>query len=373
MNKKGVALILILSIVLMFSIISIGVLSRSISESNLARRYLKSTQAFWVAEAGKEAALLPLDQNWYDPNLPDGNLGAGIYVRKVYSNLDSGHEDLTGIQRRIVSTGVVGSVEREVEVVLERTFAEIFEYALAGIDLVELKDGVTVHGNVYADGDVEVKAGASVVRKDDSTTPVDPNAYDADVYYTGVVAGIGGTVEGVLIHTAKIIAPPDVDFGVLKGSADFTIPGGTTLSGVLADGIYYVEGDVKIDNVTLDRGAIISDGKMQISGGFTLNHPVGFAPVLANQTGTIEIKDSAEVKGLIYCGGQGLELKSGGTMVVCGSVVSSSSNIEIRTNDGGIIGSVDVYYKAEYLAGFEENSMKQVSWREAQNSYRLIP
>ncbi len=373
MNKKGVALFLTLCILIIFSVISIAVLSRSISENKLARRYLKSTQAFWVAEAGKEAALLPLDQNWYDPNLPDGNLGAGTYVRKVYSNLDSGHKDLTGIQRRIVSTGVVGSVEREVEVVLERTFAEIFEYALAGVDLVELKDGVTIHGNVYADGDVEVKAGASVVKKDDSITPVKPNAYDADVYYTGVVAGIGGTVEGALIHTTEVIAPPAVDFVELKADADFTLPGGTTLSGVLADGIYYITGDVQVDNVTLDQGAIISEGKMQISGGFTLNHPKGYAPVVANQTGTIEIKDSAQINGLVYCGGESLELKSGAQMVVLGSVVSANDAVEIKTDDGGVVGAVDIYYKAEYLAGFEENSMKQVSWREARNSYQLIP
>ena len=136
------------------------------------------------------------------------------------------------------------------------------------------------------------------------------------------------------------------------------MPSGTILSGALPDGIYYITGDVQLNNVTIENGAFISDGKIEVSGGFTLNHPRKYAPALANQSGIIEVKNSAQIKGLIYCGGEGMELKGGAEMDVYGSVVAANKDVEIKAFD---------------LLGLKANSTEIISWRDPQNPYIVVP
>ena len=84
MNKSGVALVLGFMVIAVLTILSIAIISRSISESRIVQRYVESTQAFWLAEAGVNRALYELKKN---PNLSIGNnllsptptLGMGKY------------------------------------------------------------------------------------------------------------------------------------------------------------------------------------------------------------------------------------------------------------------------------------------------------
>jgi len=57
MNKRGVALILISILLVVLTIFSTALISSSFSENAFALRYLESTQAFWLSEAGIDAAL----------------------------------------------------------------------------------------------------------------------------------------------------------------------------------------------------------------------------------------------------------------------------------------------------------------------------
>jgi len=367
--KKGIGLII--AVLVMVGIISLVtvLLLTTVSESNLSKRHAKSVQAFWLAEAGVDAAKAQLIDDWYNRASGTNNLASGKYSFTI-SDTDISGNPLAINQLRVVAVGDDNNgITKALDVLLQDYPVDTFQYAVLGVDLVELKTGITVHCDIYVDGDVEVLAGASILKVDDSVMPIDPNAYSANVSYTGVNKGITGTVEGAVAHTTDIVTPPTFDFNQLKLNADFIVAGGTKLSGHLIDGVYYVTGDVELNNVTLDRGAIITDGMIEVYGGFDLKEPEAGFPALANQSGTIEIDDTADIKGLVYTADAGIELKTGATMKVYGSVIAADSNVEIKTT----LGSLDIYHKDEYLLRLPESTLETVDWKEQNRPYRLIP
>ncbi|MFH1771596.1 MAG: hypothetical protein ABH872_02160 [Candidatus Omnitrophota bacterium] len=369
MTKRGVILIICLLVVIALAGASIIIFSQGVNESRFVRRHSDSTKAFWVAEAGIEKIKAQIIQDWNNRNPIADLFGNGVYFA-VADSTDSYGNPLPLHHLRFYCGGSMGTSTRIVESVIESVPQGTFEYAVAAQKLIELRTGVTVHGNIYVNGDIEVQAGAGIVKEDDSVNPVDPNAYDADVFYTGNNLGISGTVEGNVSQTAEVIPVPTYDWNEVKNNADFVLNNNANLNGILADGVYYIKGDVQLNNVTLNNGAIISEGKMEINGSFNLNTPKGGIPALANQSGTIEVDGVAQVHGLIYCAGDSIELKTGTIMHVYGSVVAASDAAELKTLGGA---TIDVYYKPEYIAGQPNSTLKILSWRELQNPYRLAP
>lgn len=367
MEKKAVALIVCLLLVTVLIIIGSAIYVRSVSEKTSAQKYSESAQAFWLAEAGIESAIVQLKQNWFNRN-PSGEipLGAGTYSFNIYDTDRDGNK-LPKKVLRIVSTGNVKGTLRSVDVTIER-YGESWDYAIYGVTMVELSSGSTIHGDVYVDGDGEVQAGASIVKIDDTVEPADPNAYDAIFYYTGSEVDVSGIVEGGTQHTTEEIPPPTIDWDKYESNADYVISGGTVLSGLLADGVYYINGDVQLNNVTLNKGSIISEGKIEVNGLFDQGAPGDNAPALANKTGTIEVNGSAKVRGLVYCSDSGIELTTDATMTVYGSVTAAGSGVELKTD----LGDLQVYFKEGYLTPFPlTRDLKNISWREIPTPYPL--
>jgi len=369
MNKRGVALIYAFLIIAVLAILGGAIVLRSVSERSAAESYSKSTKSFWLAEAGIEGAVRQLKQNWYNrttASMVSLSKGEGTYSFDIYDTDDFGN-DLPERTLRIVSTGDVDGTIRTLEVVIKR-FVEMWDYAIYGVNMVELKAGTTVHGDVYVDGDAEVKAGASIVKINDSVVPADPDFYNADLYYTGTTADVYGTVEGGVIPSTDSIPIPTIDWIELKNNADFVVNNGTTLTGNLS-GVYYAKGKVTLVNANLN-GAIVAEGDIEINGDFTQTNAPDGVPCIGNQTGTIEVDGTATANGLVYCGELGIELKTGTTMTVYGSVVGANSDVELKTS----LGSLDVYHKEEYLEGFPlSSSIKTLSWKELMNPYPLTP
>ncbi|MBN2121121.1 MAG: hypothetical protein JW734_08750 [Candidatus Omnitrophica bacterium] len=366
MNKRATALIFSLLTLIILGILGGALIFRSVSEKQVADKYIGSSQAFWLAEAGIEKARSQLSLDWFSRS-PSGDVtfGKGTYSFVIYTTDNQGLT-LPRNRLRIISTGISQGATRKIEVIVEDI--PVVEQAVVAVTKVELKPGITVHGDVYVDGNAEVQAGANIVTIDDSVSPPNPNAYNADLYYTGTTATIDGTVEGNVINTTEEIPMPTVDFVNVQTNADFVLPGGTTLSGELTDGVYYITGDVTLDGATLNDGSIVSDGKIEIKNGFDHGGPPYGFPALANQSGTIEIAGEATVKGLVYCGDSGIELKTGSTMIVYGTVAAVSADAELKTDEG----SLDVYFKAEYLPGSPgQEPPRIIYWKELQNIYPL--
>ena len=368
MIKKGIAAVIATMAIIAFTSLSVVVLHRSVSESNFAKKYSRSTRAFWLGEAGVEDARKQLKLDWYDRTSSSGSLYGGTYTFTIDAN-DSGGNPLANNQLRITSDGVANEMSRTIEAIVEDVPFDNFQYAILGGVLVEIKPGATIHGDVYVNGDVEIQAGASVVKIDDSIVPADPNAYEANVYYTGAVRGMGGTVEGSLIPTTEIYNPPTFDWNEIRNDADFILPSGTKLSGNIADGVYYITGNVELQNVTLDHGAIIAEAGIEVNGNCTLSDPEAGFPMLANQSGTIEIVDSVDVTGLVYSDGSGVELKTGSTMTVYGGIIAADSGVEIKTD----LGNLHVYHKEQYLLRLPDSTLAITRWKENNNPYKLTP
>ncbi|MDP3732714.1 MAG: hypothetical protein Q8R31_06835 [Candidatus Omnitrophota bacterium] len=129
MNKRGITLIFGLLAVLVLSILSGSFFFKSITENNLVRRYVNSTQAFWVAEAGVAEAIKNL------ANSPtNGNLGNYRYETTTTYRATINASDYYDI----TSTGIVtlpgaGDIRRTVNVVVKRGSADAtkFQYGIA--------------------------------------------------------------------------------------------------------------------------------------------------------------------------------------------------------------------------------------------------
>ncbi|MFC1514760.1 hypothetical protein ACFL5X_02555 [Candidatus Omnitrophota bacterium] len=366
MIKKSFTLILAILLIVILVTLAAALFFRSGTEKQVTEKYLWSGQAFWLAEAGIERPRNQLTQNWFNRASPGAtNLGAGTYDFTVYTTA-SGGAPLTPNQLRVVATGTVAGIARQIEILLEDI--PIYHHAVVAVTKAELRAGTTVHGDVYVDGDAEVQAGASIIREDDSVSPVNPVAYNADLVYTGSTATVDGTVEGSVTHSTQPIPLPTVDFAQAQADADFVLGSGATLSGNLADGLYYITGDVTIDNATLNQGGIICDGKIEVKNGFDHSSPVYEYPALANQSGTIEVSGDATIHGLVYCGQDGIELKTGAVMTVFGSIVAVDSDVELKTDDG----ELEIYFKKQYLPPTPDKDPPTIIyWRELQNPYPL--
>ena len=89
MNKKAIALILGLIIVVVLAVLAGSIMSRSINEHKLALRSLQETQSLWLAEAGVNQALWEFNHNggtfasWGDVDL-DGNPDLTIALGSVH-------------------------------------------------------------------------------------------------------------------------------------------------------------------------------------------------------------------------------------------------------------------------------------------------
>ena len=66
MARKGIALIISLLVLTILLILSTAILSKTIAEHRLTERYVRATEAFWLAEAGVNRALYELRQNGFD-------------------------------------------------------------------------------------------------------------------------------------------------------------------------------------------------------------------------------------------------------------------------------------------------------------------
>ncbi|MBZ9572047.1 pilus assembly PilX N-terminal domain-containing protein [Patescibacteria group bacterium] len=148
-NQKGFAafFITILVLAVMFGIaLSIAILT--LGEQRISGNIVKSSQAYYTAEAGIEDALLRLAKvkQWSSPyNLSAGNGTAAIEI-----------SDIIGGSRIITSNGEVKNRERKIQIVYQITSEEVsFHYgAQAGRGGMVMEPNSKIMGNVFSNGTV---------------------------------------------------------------------------------------------------------------------------------------------------------------------------------------------------------------------------
>jgi len=117
-GDAGFSVVLVVVVILVLLVLGIGVTTVVVEDSDLALSHVETNQAFYVAHAGVEYAILKLAGNAAWPGLPrPGKLvGAGSFWVAPPDHVDAAGRALPSGRTRIVVTGVVGKAERVLEV-----------------------------------------------------------------------------------------------------------------------------------------------------------------------------------------------------------------------------------------------------------------
>jgi sugar lactone lactonase YvrE len=128
----GFSIVLAVMTILILLVLGLALASMVTEDSDLALNHVQSNQAFYAAHAGVEYAVQKVgaDWNWGGLAPPGKTVGAGSFWIAPPDTLDETGAPLPGGRRRIVSTGIVGSAQRQVQV--QVTAGAISTYAGTG-------------------------------------------------------------------------------------------------------------------------------------------------------------------------------------------------------------------------------------------------
>jgi hypothetical protein len=280
MNKRGMALVFALLVVLVLSILLCSFFLTSINENNLVKRYINSMRAFWVAEAGLAQAIRDI---FGVSN--SGKLGDYDYTwtsTKWTTMLGNDYYN-------IVSTGIVtlpGGVEikRQISAVGKTTAVDPdkFQYSLGS------SGDLCFGGNCKGDATKYVHPQPLLPNPPVNPVqyPVETNCYGHDCWQeknTGInfqnlfnyqasevkaladhvytPADFPGTGISGVTWVDVPTDPPGQQLTIGGGSGgDYTSPNGT--------GILIINGDVELAGNYVFRGIIYIIGKLKARGTF---------------------------------------------------------------------------------------------------------
>lgn len=157
-DQKGVAsLVITLMVLSVMLLLMISIYVAAFYEQEAARNTVNSYQAYYAAESGLEDMILRLREDWPRANPNTIIIGEGGATVSV-SNISDG-------ARIISAKGSSGGSARRVEMVEEMITDSIsfFYGAHAGIGGLILENGSDIIGEVYSNGDAEIRNTSSVI------------------------------------------------------------------------------------------------------------------------------------------------------------------------------------------------------------------
>ncbi|MBL7070035.1 MAG: hypothetical protein ISS27_01010 [Candidatus Omnitrophica bacterium] len=329
MNKKGIALVLALVIVMVLLLLGGAMLSRSMAEVNLSNRYLESIQAFWLAEAGINQALIDLRSDYSASNVASTTFGEGGYSAVITANVDG--------TRTVTATGFIPSggtprIQRTLESVMNRlahTPANFFSQA------------------IYSAGDITFAGAAYSVA--------------GDVMYSGTFTGTDSGITGDVTDDPSITPLAHLDFDQLKtiSQAQGNYHDVDGLDGPFPTDFWYDE-VAGIPNVVYLEGAFDLSGKNLVGGFFIVGGDVVY---------DAELSGNVAVDGAIYTLGN-FTLNGGGSALNINGGVWSGQNTTIT-------GSSTIAYNAGYMNAIQNlgivTTVQMLSWDDTQDPYNLVP
>ena len=156
-NQKGFAVffITILIMAVVFGI-AVSIFILTYGEQKIIKNVVKSSQAYYIAEAGIEDALLRLknDMAWSSPY--NFSLGDGFVTITI--------SDIVGGSRTIIGEGEFLNRFRKVAAAYEISTEEASFYygAQVGEGGIIMDDGSTIYGNIFSNGNIEAAANTEI-------------------------------------------------------------------------------------------------------------------------------------------------------------------------------------------------------------------
>lgn len=414
MFKKSVALILGFIAIITLICFSSVILSRSVTESNLTKRYTESTQAFWLAEAGIQRAIWELNNGggtWSGWTDTGGN-------KSITVSLSTGDFSVTVTNPASASPSVesrghipnIGTnrIERDLDIVLGSETISPFSYAGFGKTSVTMSgngetdsynSGVGAYGgsNVGTNGDIGTNGIAAGVINLSGNSSINGDAN----------TGAGGTVT--LSGNAEVNGTTDDSCS--ENFSSVTVP--SSLSGLSSSGSYSLgsnntaalnAGDYKFSSMAISGNAILTlsgtiniyftesssdalkitgNGKIIVASGATINvYTNGKCDLSGN--GVVN-NTSLPENFLIYStysgSADGVKITGNGNFY--GAIYAPDTQIKVTGNGdvyGALVGSTltvtgngDIHYdEALQDVGSAGSSNYSVgTWREKYNPYPL--
>ncbi|MFH1645658.1 MAG: polymer-forming cytoskeletal protein [Candidatus Omnitrophota bacterium] len=252
MNKKGVALIICLIVIVILLVFSGALFSKTINDGNMVKRYVYSTEAFWLAETGIAEGIR---------NLPyAGSLSGQVKTDYAYSVAPL--ISLGNSYYQIDSTGTVtlpigGSISESVSVVVKTSPPDPSNF----IHAIETTGSLITKGQAYtitgtvnelAEFDFSVLFGVTKETMRSYAT----HLYNDDNFVAPVDA-----ITWVDVDSGDLLTVA----GDLQGSGILVISGDAHFSGTIDfRGIIYVIGELRLSGTPIVNGTVFAESGADI-------------------------------------------------------------------------------------------------------------
>jgi len=316
-NKKGV--ILLLTFIIMTTLIAIttGFLYMVSIRTRSSGFDLTSAKALWIAEGGIQQIKYNLENGITYPtattvttNLGDGNYS--VLVTPGVSNIYT-----------LISKGTVDVVSREVtqSIIVNRTgFPDAFDYAVFGntsTHTLKIEKDTDISGDLYCDGDVEVK---------DEESSVTGLVYADSVTGDGTYTEAPGPPDPVPTYPTFNTTTYDNAIADAGSPSDATFDGSEDLdlSAFSGSTAYYNKLTVKGSATITGPGTIVTTGDVKLEGSANVSQNV---TIISKEK--IEVKDDAIVQsGAVLYGIDEVKLKDNAN--VTGSLLAPVSDVTLE-------------------------------------------
>lgn len=237
-DNKGFILIASYMVIALLIILATSFATRSIGEQRVTDKERDSIQAFWLAEAGLDTAVLNLGSSSLS-----GSLGRGGYSAQITS--------VSATRFLVVSTGGVPGVNPADPNNTLRTITAIVEQPLSQADPSVITSVITANGDVIIHGSVEINGN------------IDDNAiFDFEEIFGISKQTMESNSVNVYTDPENNVSPVNATTWVnIETSEDFRI----TENGWTGNGILVVNGNAKITGGHF-QGVLWVIGTLWISG-----------------------------------------------------------------------------------------------------------
>lgn len=275
MNKRGVVFIFSLLVTLVLSVLLGAFYFKAASENQLAKRFLNSTRAFWLAEAG-------IAKVKGSPGLSS----ASGYIDNTNYTYNAVVSLVSGNYYNIASTGTVtlpngSNVTRAVKVTVKT----------APVDPSKFKYGIETTTDLVIKGSVDINPDNS--KKENSTLNftdlfgISKEEMHTGATHTYTASNFGAPVDAITWVDVSTGDTLNIA-GNLVGSGILIINGNTHFSGTVDfNGIIYVIGTLTMTGDVTTNGSVLAESSTTVDtvlkGNVTINYDLAqISNALAN-------------------------------------------------------------------------------------------
>lgn len=284
---KGFALIVAIIVVVIFTTLAVFGTSMLTNDVYIGYEAYKSKQALYLAESGVEYALRQLSRDWANATSVNISMDGG-YFSLEYSNKTQTATNLTAI-------GVDSNSIRKIFVHIRKKSP--FEYA------------------IYCGGSIDTQ-----------------NAQNL-------------TITGAQVENATNL--PTVDLSYYEGIANYTFYSDVTFASGNYSGVWYIDGNVKIESNVVINGSIISTNKISLNGksNILIDSELPYPALVSNGNFDFKNAQNITVQGAIYVGADmtgNFDIKNteninfSGSIIVAGKLDLKNSESVTITYDPGV-------------------------------------